>query len=55
MKSMWDGGLSDYLESICKNWEVYKGLQCKELQIFTMVTLYKMYKIDSANKHTQIY
>ena len=55
MKPIWDGGLSEYLEGICKNWEVYKGLIFKELQIFTMVAIYKMYKIGSAKKHTQIY
>lgn len=55
MKPIWDGGLSDYLEGICKNWEIFKSSLSKELKIFTMVTIYKMYKIDSAKKHTQIY
>lgn len=55
MKSMWDGGLSDYIEGICKNWEVYNSSLSEELRIFTMVTIYKMHKVDSAKKHAQIY
>lgn len=55
MKSMWDGGLSDYIEGICKNWEMYKASLSKEMQMFTMLTIYKMYRINSTKKHTQIY